>query len=192
MNKKWYVLHVMTGEEVAIRNVIENKIGVKAWVPRRTVCERRQGIIKTVVKTLIPAYVFIQIFLEPKVYYQLRSVVGVIRFLGGFGPEPVQESEMNYLFRLCSDGEIAGLSTLSIGDGVRVTAGPLRGMEGQIVRIDRRKLRAKVRLTLLGRAHEVDMGIEVLENETQKEAQTETESGKTMDAPGMETAAGVS
>lgn len=185
MNKKWYVLQVMTGDEVAIRNVIENKIGVTAWVPRRIVYERHQGKVKSVIKTMIPSYVFVQIFLEPKVYYQLRSVVGVIRFLGGFGPEPVENHEMNYMFQLCGDGEIAGLSTLSIGDGVRVMAGPLRGMEGQIVKIDRRKLRAKVRLTLLGRPHEVDMGIEVLENET------ETEFGKAMDAPGMEAAASV-
>jgi transcriptional antiterminator NusG len=185
VNEKWYVLQVMTGDEVAIRNVIENKIGVKALVPRRTICERYQGKIRPVIKTLIPSYVFVQIYLEPKVYYKLRSIVGVIRFLGGFGPEPVPNYEMNYMLRLCGDGEIAGLSTLSIGDGVRVMAGPLRGMEGQIIKIDRRKLRAKVRLTLLGRPHEVDMGIEVLENETQ------TEFGKAMDAPGMEVAAGV-
>ena len=184
MNKKWYVLQVMTGDEIAIRNVIENKIGVTAWVPRRTVYERHQGKIRTVIKTLIPSYVFVQIFLEPKVYYQIRSIVGVIRFLGFGGPEPVPEHEMNYMLRLC-DGEIAGLSTLSIGDGVRVMGGPLRGLEGQIVKIDRRKLRAKVRLTLLGRPHEVDMGIEVLGNEMQKEP------GKTMDAAGMEAAAGV-
>jgi transcriptional antiterminator NusG len=158
----WYVLQVRTGEEVAIRNAIENKIGVKAWVPRRTICERHQGKIQTVIKTILPSYVFTQINLEPKVYYQLRRISGVIRFLGGNGPEPVPEPEMTYMFKMCGDGELAGLSTLSIGDGIRVLAGPLQGMEGQIVRIDKRKLRARVRLTLFGQPHFVDMGLEVL------------------------------
>lgn len=183
---KWYVLQVKTGDEIIIRNAIE-RTGTEALVPRRIVHERQQGKIYTNERKLFPSYVFINIEFNPKIYYRIKRIPGVIRFLGGNNvAQPVAEEEMNFIFSLCSDGELAGISSLvKVGDQIRVLSGPLQGFEGRIVKVDWRHLRARVRLTLFNRPHEVDLGIEVLENETQ------AESGKEMDAPKMETAPGL-
>jgi transcriptional antiterminator NusG len=161
---KWYVLFVKAGEEVAIRDSIK-KAGFTALVPRKIVFERRQGITSKRVKTIFSSYVFINIDFEPKIYYRMKRVAGVIRFLGAGGPEPVPEREMNFVFKLCAGGETAGISniTIEVGDKIKVLDGPLKDFEGKIIHLDRRKKRAKVRLTLFGRVHDIDMGVELIQ-----------------------------
>ncbi len=46
---------------------------------------------------------------------------------------------------------------------IRIVAGPLKNLEGMIVRVDRRKGRARVRLALYEDSFEVDFGFEALE-----------------------------
>lgn len=43
-----------------------------------------------------------------------------------------------------------------------VQSGPLKGKEGIIKKVDKRKNRAKVQLNFLGREKTIDVGIEVL------------------------------
>ena len=47
---------------------------------------------------------------------------------------------------------------------IRVIDGPLPRLEGSIVKVDRRKGRAKVALSFHGRTIVADLGFEVLEN----------------------------
>ncbi|MCX7031488.1 MAG: KOW motif-containing protein, partial [Spirochaetes bacterium] len=47
---------------------------------------------------------------------------------------------------------------------IRVVSGPLQGLEGSIVKVDRRKGRAKVRLDIYADAFEIDFGFEILES----------------------------
>jgi transcriptional antiterminator NusG len=165
----WYVLQVKTGDEIAIRNNYLKR-EIKALVPRQIICERRQGKFRQVERNLFPSYVFVYLNFEPKVYYQLKQTSGVLRFLGADGPQPVPEEEMRYIFALCGDSELAGISTVvKAGDKIKVLAGPLQGFEGQIVRMDYRHLRARVKLTLFNRPHVIDLGIEVLETNQQSE-----------------------
>ena len=46
---------------------------------------------------------------------------------------------------------------------IRVVSGPLQGLEGRIVKVDRRKGRARVRLDIYADAFEIDLGFEILE-----------------------------
>jgi transcriptional antiterminator NusG len=46
---------------------------------------------------------------------------------------------------------------------IRITAGPLKDMEGRITRVDRRKGRARVRLEMYADSFEVDFGFEALD-----------------------------
>ncbi len=88
---------------------------------------------------------------------------GVIEILGRPTPAPVPVVEMAHVLKWCEDSELIGLSKVTDGDRIKVVSGPLKNLEGQIVRVDRRKGRARVRLTLFGEPKEIDFGIEVLE-----------------------------
>ena len=159
---KWYVLQVKTGNETAIRDDFLRR-EIKSLVPRHVIYERRQGKNFKVERNLFPSYVFVEVDFSPKIYYQLKQTAGVIRWLGTNGPEPVPEEEMHHIFLLCGAAELAGISSvIRSGDRIKVLYGPLQGFEGQIIKVDYRKLRAKVRLTLFGKPCDLNMGIEIL------------------------------
>jgi transcriptional antiterminator NusG len=157
----WYVVQGLTGQEIEIRNRLQ-KIGMRAYVPQRAIPERKNRKINWVIKTAFPAYVFVCIDYNHDLYYQILKQPGVIRFLGA--PEPVPESEMEVVFRLNGEDSIPEISTVRIGDTIQVLDGPLHGMEGQIIAVDKRKRRAKVQLSIMGRVHRIDFGIEILES----------------------------
>ena len=61
-------------------------------------------------------------------------------------------------------GEVIGKSTVTFDENSRIQVkdGPLAGLEGRIVKVDRRKQRAKVRLDLYKDSFLVDFGFELL------------------------------
>lgn len=161
---EWYVLHVMTGEEMTVKDaLIKGITGIKALVPKRKIKERRRGIVQEVVKTLFPSYVFVQMKLDDKNYYAAREIPGVFNFLGSTGPAAVPGEQMANVLRWCDGDELIGLSRVEIGEDIKVIDGPLKGMEGRIIRIDKRKGRAKVKLTLFQEEKEIDLGIEIIQ-----------------------------
>ncbi|HTP60018.1 MAG TPA: KOW motif-containing protein, partial [Spirochaetia bacterium] len=55
---------------------------------------------------------------------------------------------------------------------IRVVSGPLKGLEGRIVRVDRRKGRARVRLELYQDSFEIDFGFDSMEAAPEESQQT--------------------
>ena len=187
----WYVLFVVTGQEEYVKESlyyrfkkIENDI--QFVVPKIVKPERKQGVLKEVEKTLLPGYVLIEGEIGVDEYYMLKSIPGLVKLLRpekiltkASGLEHVKEiydnpkqyfaaipeDEITILGLILKNGETIGVSTILLeeGDKIRVVEGPLLGMEGVISKIDFRKSRAKVKLTLLGSERMVDFAIKVLE-----------------------------
>jgi transcriptional antiterminator NusG len=69
------------------------------------------------------------------------------------------------LNRLLRYGHVVGKSVAEFDENnrIRILEGPLKGLEGLIVKVDRRKGRAKVKLDLYDEAHLVDFGFTSLE-----------------------------
>lgn len=102
----------------------------------------------------------------PEEYYKLSNINGVINVLRGAAPSPtpIPEEEMYFVLRLTQESDIVGITDIIIdGDKIRVKNGPLMGYEGQIVKVDKRRFRAKVKFTLLGREKFIELGINVIE-----------------------------
>jgi transcriptional antiterminator NusG len=165
---KWNVLHVKTGWENPIKSeIIRSIFGTvsivpmeSCIVPRRLMNERVQGNYHKVERTLFPGYVFLKTFLNAKTYYALTNIPGVIRLIG----EPQQE-EMDRVLRLTTESDLIGISKVfSEGNNVKVISGPLLGMEGQIIKLDKRKGRAKVNMSLFGEQKVVELSIIMIQN----------------------------
>ena len=64
-----------------------------------------------------------------------------------------------------SFGKVADISKVSFDADQRIVVleGPLKGLEGLIVKVDMRKRRAKVRLDMCENSFLVDMGFEILD-----------------------------
>ena len=52
--------------------------------------------------------------------------------------------------------------TFDANQRIVVEKGPMKGLEGQIIKVDKRKKRARVRLDLYDSTFEIDFGFELL------------------------------
>jgi transcriptional antiterminator NusG len=157
----WYVVQVVTGKEDHIRTRIQGH-GIKAIVPKRCMRERKNGIWHNEERTLFPSYVFIYTFMDAAAFYTIKQVPGIIRFLGDdYGPQPIRQEDVNHLLRLSQDGDPLGISKVLVeGSSITVLSGPLQGLEGQIIKVDLRRYRAKVNISLMGEPRIVELGVE--------------------------------
>ena len=76
----------------------------------------------------------------------------MIRFLGAERPSALSEDEKMQMFWLYGDGGLFKPSTIrgKPGGQIEVTDGPLVGHEKDIVKLDRHRKKAKVRMTFSG------------------------------------------
>lgn len=160
----WYVAQVMTGKEEEVKARIR-EYGITAVVPKKRMMEQKCGKWRGVVRVIFPGYVFIVICaMEAEAYYKIRSVTGVIKLLGDEqGPISILEAEVSAILRLTQNGDLLGLSEVFVEGGkINVVSGPLKGLEGKIVKLDARRYRAKVNISLMGESRIVDLPVNVI------------------------------
>ena len=167
---QYYTIHVLTTFEDAFARRINPIVGEERLIiPKKATPTRRRGKTVQRLMPVFPGYIFIQsddILAEPDNYWTIRKTPGFIRFLReSSSPAPLSDHDMLLLRRFISFGEYADTSkvTFDENDRIVVLEGPLKGLEGQIIRINRRKGRAKVLLDLYGEAFPIDLGFEVVE-----------------------------
>lgn len=163
---RWFVLHVRTGAESDVLNVLQRDLPyLQSFVPQRILNECSGGTWKMVTRTIFPGYVFIETFMDAEMYYRLIAIPGMIRILGNeLGPVPVPENEMRTVLMLARNGKPLDISELYVeGDEIKITSGPLVGLEGQIIKIDARRYRAKVNINLMGEPRVVELGVKIIE-----------------------------
>lgn len=168
----WYVIFVETGYEdefCRYTNRINNQrymgIQYNLLVPKRKIFERKQGIRREVVKTMFPGYVLLETEFISEFFLKARNSPHVIRFLRVNSCFlEIRKEEIKQILKM---SEPDGLIEISRGflenDIVKIVEGPLLGMEGIIIKIDKRKGRAKVKFTLNEKSLLIDLGIEILE-----------------------------
>ena len=127
----WYVLKIRTGGEQAAVTALKHR-GFDPYCPMQK--ERRQysDRMKLVDAAVFPGYVFCQFDSQKKL--PVISCPGV-EYIVGFadGPTPVPEEELMNIRRMIAAGASA-VRCLQSGQRVRVTHGPLEGVEGILVR----------------------------------------------------------
>lgn len=160
----WYVLHVLTGKEKDVGDRLE-QLGVRHLIPRCEVTELRKQRYEFVERILFPGYVFIETELSPRLYYSIRDIPSVIRFLGMTAgiPSTVTPREMEPWIILGNGGKTFGISA-GMKDKksgrTRIRSGPLLALEDRIVSVDARQRRAKLELQVMGQVHTVNVGLD--------------------------------
>jgi len=168
----YFAIQVKTGNESKFIRFAENlypELRACLLFPQRKLPVRRKGKTVMTEKPIYPSYVFLYIkTIEPDLYWKLKRIPGYCRFLKRNQEkiEPLGGYDRKILEHFLSFGEKVGVSRVRFdeNDKIRVLEGPLEGLEGQIEKVNKRKKRAKVRLTLYNNSFLIDFPFEDMEN----------------------------
>ncbi|MBN2551694.1 MAG: antiterminator LoaP [Spirochaetales bacterium] len=166
----FFVIQVRTGKEKQYLQQADKVLRApeqQLFWPRRALRIRRKGQWKDSVAAIFPGYLFLQAeAIPPPLYWALKRIAGFLRYLkDNQHIEPLSARDREILLHFLSYGEIVQRSRVYFDQDnrIRVVSGPLRGMEGRIVKVDRRKGRARVRLELYEDSFLIDFGFDSLE-----------------------------
>lgn len=167
---QYYVIQVLTsGEDDYIDHATRLRPSLHFILPKRTLAIRKEGKTVNTISCVFPGYVFLEIQeleLGGDDYFSLRRTPGFFRFLpDNSKPAELGESDRQLIFHFSRFAASETISKVTFDDNDRIVVleGPLKGMEGKIVSVDRRKRRAKIKLDLYDTSFPIDLGFEVVE-----------------------------
>lgn len=150
--KNWYVLHTMVGHEQKVALKLNKILGrdIDFYQPRKEMVHTLKGVEKKVYMALFPGYLFVHNDIEILAKHLVKK-----EWLGVATPLKSQERfmtvfshEMERLFSMAGpDGIIPISKGVYRGDQVKILYGPLKEHEGAILFVNRRKKKARVRLS---------------------------------------------
>lgn len=163
--KKWYVIRVVTGQEVKIKDYIDYELSrfsldkqiEEMLVPTEKVVQIRKGKKISKEKTYFPGYIMMKADISGEILHVIKSVSNVLGFLGetkGGEPIPLRQAEVNRML-----GKVDELSEQNdniaipyvIGETVKVVDGPFNGFDGTVEKINEEKRKLEVMVKIFGR-----------------------------------------
>ena len=163
--KKWYVVRAVSGQENKIKAYIEqevNRVGMADYVsqvlvPTEKVVQVKDGKKISKERVYFPGYVMIEANLTGEIPHIIKSITGVIGFLGetkGGEAVPLRLAEVNRML-----GKVDELSVttenvnipFSIDETVKVIDGPFNGFNGTIEKVNEEKRKLEVMVKIFGR-----------------------------------------
>ncbi len=168
----YYAVQVVASQEEALIGwVLRHQEGFRQdarfFFPRRRLTIRRQGRQLQELYPVFPGYVFVEAAgIGRSLYDLVRHGPGFCRFLrSNTDIRPLGQRDLAVLVHFMGGDGIAESSLVYFNekDRIVVVDGPLMGMEGNIVKVDRRKKRAKIRLDFASESFHLDLAFEVIE-----------------------------
>ena len=141
----------------------------KLHFPLRRLDIRKKGKIKPKQSAIFPGYVFLEIEHKDNLkdcLYTFKKLAGFKRFLiSNERITPLRSNDLEIILKFISLGPVIGKSKVIYDENSKIVVlyGPLFGLEGKIVKVDRRKNRAKIKLDLYDDSFFVDLAFEVIE-----------------------------
>ncbi|MDR1105337.1 MAG: antiterminator LoaP [Treponema sp.] len=168
----YYALQVKTrGEEKYIRlfRALHPNITIPFYFPRREIDIRRKGKIIRSTTAIFPGYIFAELDSGDdimKYQWSMRRTDGFFRFLrSNRNISALADRDLELVLHFIKKtGTVAGKSKAYFDENSRivVTEGPLMGLEGMIIKVDKRKGRAKIKLDLYDDSFSVDLAFETI------------------------------
>ncbi len=153
--KFWFALQARNRYEHLVAAVLNDK-GYETFLPTYKARRQWSDRSKTVSLPLFPTYLFCR--LDPENRLPVLLTPGVRAVVGaGKKPVPIEENEIAAIRRVAESGlPLTPWPRFEVGTTVRVEHGPLRGVEGVILK-DKGVPRLLVGITLLQRSISVEV-----------------------------------
>jgi len=173
------VVRAISGKERKIKEMIELEINrmnldrylAQVLIPTEKVYQIKQGKKVSKERNYFPGYVLIEADLKGEVPHVIKSVNGVIGFLGNKNgdPVPLRQAEVNRILGKVdeleeSDEEIN--IPFIVGESVKVVDGPFNSFTGIIEEVYKEKKKLKVMVKIFGRKTPLELNYMQVEKES--------------------------
>lgn len=166
---QWYVIHVLSGQELKVRDSIERRIAAEEMgdvifevlVPQERVSEVKAGKKREANRKFYPGYIIINMHLlhedntlVDRTWYFVQETDGVINFAGSKDrPMPMPRSEVEGMLNQIKEreGSIKPAVAFEAGDTVVVSDGPFEGQSGVVAEVNEEKGEVMVSVNIFGR-----------------------------------------
>lgn len=163
--KNWYVIRAVSGQENKVKTYIQNEVqrlGMTDYVsqvlvPTEKVVQIRDGKKINKEKVYFPGYVLIEANLSGELPHIIKSLNGVIGFLGevkGGNPVPLRKTEVNRMLGKVDEFSVkeeAVAIPFVVGEIVKVIDGPFNGFNGSVEKVNEEKRKVEVMVKIFGR-----------------------------------------
>jgi transcriptional antiterminator NusG len=174
MEKQWFVLHTLTGQEYKVRDSIMIRRKQEEMdtfiedvvVPTEKVTEVKKGVRSTTTRKFFPGYVLVNMALydedrqlRDRAWYFIRETPGIIGFIGGEKPVPLPQQEVDQILNQAEDKKDKAKPkvTFEPGETVKINDGPFLNFSGVVEEVDPERGRLKVSVAIFGRAAPVEL-----------------------------------
>lgn len=170
MNKRWYVVQVLAGQEDFVvsdlnksiqEKGLEDKFG-EVLVPSAKMKQFFAEADAMQDQQLFPGYILVEVELVPVTHKLVTSTPKVLRFLGGKEPAPITKKEINRILgQMRGDVTIAPVKPeFEVAREVEIKDGPFSGFMGIIDKVDYDADRLVVMVSIFGRMTPVELGFD--------------------------------
>lgn len=174
MQSQWFAIHTLSGQELKVRDNIEKRTKTEEMqefikevlVPMEKVVEVRNQKKTITNRKLHPGYVYIDMVLLDenrrlldRPWYFIRETTGIIGFVGGERPVPVDRAEMDVIKEQISQSEDSEKPKVNfeVGETIKINDGPFLNFSGVIEEIDPARGKLKVTVNIFGRNTPVEL-----------------------------------
>lgn len=164
--RHWYAVHTYAGYENAVLRNLKQRIeslGMEDRIfnvilPTEKKVRVKGGKRVVEEEKIYPGYVLVDMIVTDDSWYVVRNTPRVTGFVGaGVRPVPLDEKEVEMLFKRMGGEAPKHRIDLVIGDLVRVGDGPFKDFEGKVAEIDQERGKVKVLVSMFGRETPVEL-----------------------------------
>ena len=169
----YYIIQVATGREQAFIDGLQKKAPELAGAHNfiyltRELYIRRQGKTLRELQPVFPSYIIMQTTgtVDGQTVLALKALPDFYHFLkSNTEITALSGNDLAIIQHFLGLGPRIGPSLVRFDqdDRIVVIEGPLKGIEGCIIKVDRRKQRAKIQIEFAGGAHTMDLSFEDIE-----------------------------
>ena len=156
---QWFVLWTHSHSERLVHDQLAGK-GFDSFLPTMKTWSRRNGAKSAIAVPMFPGYVFLHHPIDKPSYVEIAKTRGLVRVLGERWDRltAVPDDEIDAIrCVVASDVPVFPHPYLREGDAVRITNGPLAGVEGLLVSTKPQKGLVVVSVDLLHRSVAVEV-----------------------------------
>ncbi len=168
MEKKWYVIHTLTGEEEKVEKRLLNQSKLKnlqdkvsqILIPIEVISEVKGGKKKISERKFFPGYILVEMELTDDIWYLVKNIIGVTDFVSsGTKPTPLLDEEIANIIKQTEERKEKPTPkvTFEKGEGVKIIDGPFINFNGAIDEVSPEKGKVKVAVMIFGRPTPVEL-----------------------------------